>query len=59
VAPGFRRPGFDGRVWWVVRLDALLGILITGLVFAIVLAPQAHLTGAALIATIGVHYISP
>lgn len=53
------RPTFDGRVWRVVRLDSLLGILITGLVFAIVLAPQIHLTGAALVATIGFHYISP
>jgi len=46
-------------VWRVVRLDALLGILITGLVFAIVLAPQLHLTGGALVATIGFHYVSP
>ena len=53
------RPAFDGRIWRIVRLDALLGILITGLVFAIVLAPQVHLTGAALVATIGFHYISP
>jgi hypothetical protein len=37
----------------------LLGIVITGLVFAIVLAPKVHLTGAALVATIGFHYISP
>jgi hypothetical protein len=43
----------------VARLDALLGITITGLVFAIVLAPQLHLTGAALVATIGFHYVSP
>jgi hypothetical protein len=28
-------------------------------VFAIVLAPQVHLTGAALVATIGFHYVSP
>ncbi|MEJ2852126.1 MULTISPECIES: Pr6Pr family membrane protein [unclassified Saccharothrix] len=53
------RPTRDGPVWRVVRLDGLLGILITGLVFAIVLAPQVHLTGAALVATIGFHYISP
>ena len=53
------RPTFDGRVWRVVRLDALLGILITGLVYAIVLAPQVHLTGSALVATIGFHYIAP
>ncbi|WP_329062968.1 Pr6Pr family membrane protein [Amycolatopsis sp. NBC_01480] len=53
------RPAFDGRVWRVVRLDALLGILITGLVYAIVLAPDIHLTGWALTATIGFHYLSP
>lgn len=53
------RPTRDGSVWRVVRLDSLLGIVITGLVFAIVLAPQVHLTGAALAATIGFHYISP
>ncbi|MBN6034590.1 Pr6Pr family membrane protein [Amycolatopsis sp. 195334CR] len=53
------KPEVDGRLWRIVRLDALLGILITGLVFAIVLAPQVHLTGAALVATIGFHYVSP
>jgi hypothetical protein len=53
------RPSYDGTVWRVVRLDSLLGIVITGLVFAIVLAPKVHLTGAALAATIGFHYISP
>jgi hypothetical protein len=53
------RPAADGRFWRVVRLDALVGILITGLVYAIVLAPQLHLTGAALVATIGFHYVSP
>lgn len=49
----------NGPVWNVVRLDALVGITITGLVYAIVLAPQVHLTGAALVATIGFHYVSP
>jgi hypothetical protein len=49
----------DGPIWQVVRLDALLGITITGLVYAIILAPQVHLTGAALVATIGFHYVSP
>ncbi|HWC83804.1 MAG TPA: Pr6Pr family membrane protein [Pseudonocardiaceae bacterium] len=53
------RPLRDGTLWTVVRLDALLGITITGLVYAIVLAPQLHLTGAAEVATIGFHYISP
>lgn len=54
-----RQPAYDGRFWRVLHLDALLGIVITGLVFAIVLAPQVHLTGWALVATIGFHYISP
>ncbi|GAB2563713.1 Pr6Pr family membrane protein [Kribbella endophytica] len=54
-----RRPTYDGKFWRVLHLDALLGIVITGLVFAIVLAPQVHLTGWALAATIGFHYISP
>lgn len=53
------RPLRNGPVWNVVRLDALLGITITGLVYAIILAPQVHLTGAALVATIGFHYVSP
>ncbi|HVV12201.1 Pr6Pr family membrane protein [Amycolatopsis sp.] len=53
------RPFFDGPVWRVVRLDALLGILITGVVYDLVLAPQVHLTGWALAATIGFHYVSP
>jgi hypothetical protein len=53
------RPLIDGVVWRVVRLDALLCILITGLVFAIILAPQVHLSGASLVATILFHYVSP
>jgi hypothetical protein len=53
------RPDRDGSFWRVIRLDALLGIFITGLVFAIVLAPQVHVTGAALVANIGFHYIAP
>ncbi|GAA1572306.1 Pr6Pr family membrane protein [Kribbella karoonensis] len=53
------RPLRDGAFWRVVRLDSLLGIVVTGLVFAIVLAPQVHLTGWALAATIGFQYIAP
>lgn len=48
-----------GTWWSVARLNALLAITITGLVFDIVLAPDVHLTGGALIATIGFHYIAP
>lgn len=52
-------PGRDGVIWRVVRLDALLGIVITGLVFDIVLAPLVQLTGVALWVTIGFHYVAP
>jgi hypothetical protein len=53
------RPGRDGRLWRVLQLDALLGIIITGLVYDIVLARQVHLTGMALALTIVFHYIAP
>ena len=49
----------DGPVWRVLRLDAMLGIIITGLVYDFVLAGLVHPTGWALAATIGFHYISP
>ena len=49
----------DGRVWRIVRMDALLGIIITGLVYETVLARLVHPEGWALAATIGFHYISP
>jgi hypothetical protein len=49
----------DGKLWRVLRFDALLGIIITGLVYETILAPLVHLEGWALVATIGFHYISP
>ncbi|MGK9149329.1 Pr6Pr family membrane protein [Plantibacter flavus] len=54
-----RNPLRDGRFWRVLRLDALLSIVITGVVYAVVLAPQVNLTGWAFVITIGFHYISP
>lgn len=53
------RPQRDGRGWRVLRLDALLGIVITGLVFDLILAKGVKLTGLAYALTIGFHYISP
>ncbi|MER5437289.1 Pr6Pr family membrane protein [Streptomyces sp. NPDC002790] len=53
------RPARDGALWRVLRLDALLGITITGLVYAIVLAPQIHLEGVPMWATVGLHYVAP
>ncbi len=49
----------DGRVWRVLRLDSLLGIIITGLVYDILLAGLVELSGLALAVTIGLHYIAP
>lgn len=49
----------DGKLWRVLRLDALLGIIITGLVYETILAQLIHPEGWALAATIGFHYISP
>ncbi|MEJ2864785.1 Pr6Pr family membrane protein [Actinomycetospora flava] len=52
-------PARDGRIWRILRLDALLGITITGLVFDLVLIRYVHPTGWQLAATIGFHYIAP
>lgn len=52
-------PGREGRFWRVLRLDALLGIIITGLVYATVLAGTSHPTGAAYWSNLGFHYFAP
>ena len=52
-------PARDGTWWRVLRLDGLLGIATTGLVFHIVLAPISKATGLALLASNGFHYVSP
>jgi hypothetical protein len=49
----------DGKLWRVLRFDALLGIIITGLVYETILARLVHPEGWALAATIGFHYIAP
>ncbi|WP_436520037.1 Pr6Pr family membrane protein [Actinoplanes sp. HUAS TT8] len=54
-----RDPGRDGRIWRVIRLDALLGIVITGIVYSTILAGQVELHGAAYLADLGFHYIAP
>ncbi|GLW35068.1 Pr6Pr family membrane protein [Actinoplanes regularis] len=52
-------PDRDGRLWRVIRLNAILGIIITGLVYATVLAGTAHPTGAGWWSNLGFHYIAP
>lgn len=53
------RPTRDGRIWRIVRLDSLLGIVTTGIVYATILAPLVQLDGLANTATILLHYLSP
>ncbi len=52
-------PARDGRLWRVVHLDALMGIVITGVVFGTVLVHLVHLTGLTFWTNVGFHYVSP
>ena len=52
-------PDRDGRLWRVVRLDAVLGMIITGLVYATVLAGTANPEGAGWWSNLGFHYVAP
>lgn len=52
-------PQRDGPLWRVLRLDALLGIAVTGVVFVTVLARLVDPHGASMLANIGFHYLSP
>ena len=52
-------PRRDGRAWRVLRLDALLGITVTGLVYWTLLAPVVDLHGWALAAGLGFHLVAP
>ncbi|MGY2067620.1 Pr6Pr family membrane protein [Blastococcus sp. SYSU DS0619] len=59
VLPLVRDPGHDGRLWRVVRLASLLGITITGIVYAVVLAPLHDPAGIDAWTNAGEHYASP
>jgi hypothetical protein len=52
-------PGRDGKVWRVLFSDALLGIIITGLVFTTVLAGQVQHHGIGVWLNIAFHYFAP
>jgi hypothetical protein len=52
-------PARDGRLWRVLHGDALLGIIVTGLVYVTVLAGQVHLHGIDVWVNIGFHYFAP
>ena len=55
----FRNPNRTGRLFRVLHFDALIMITVTGLVFAIVLAPLTHPVGLNVLANAGLHYIAP
>ncbi|WP_346622890.1 Pr6Pr family membrane protein [Blastococcus montanus] len=59
VLPLVRDPDHDGPVWRVVRLASLLGITITGIVYAVVLAPLHDPEGLDRWTNAGEHYVSP
>jgi len=52
-------PQRDGRLWRVLRLDALLGIAVTGVVFTTVLSGLVEHSGVGTWVNAGFHYVSP
>ncbi len=53
-------PDRNGRIFRVLRLDSLVMITVTGLIYTIVLAPlYAAPTGGRAIANAGLHYVTP
>ncbi|MFI8595645.1 Pr6Pr family membrane protein [Microbacterium sp. NPDC078428] len=49
-----------GGFWWeALRLNALVAITVTGIVYAVLLAPNIHIDGWALATMIGLHIVSP
>ena len=53
------RPDTDGPRWRVLRLDAVLGITITGIVYATVLAGLNNPQGWGALSNAGFHYVAP
>lgn len=49
----------DGIGWRVLRLDGVLGITVTGLIFVTVLLPIVELEGLAAWTNAGMHYAAP
>jgi hypothetical protein len=54
-----REPAYDGRRWRVVRIAAISGITVTGLVHWFLLRPLLHLNGADLVADRLLHVVVP
>ncbi|MGX7682037.1 Pr6Pr family membrane protein [Jatrophihabitans sp. DSM 45814] len=54
-----RRPDRDGKVWRVLRLCALFGIIVTGIVYSTLLRGVVDLHGAAAVTNALLHYAAP
>jgi hypothetical protein len=54
-----RRPDVDGRLWRVLRLDALACITLTGLVYGLLLRPGVRNEGWAVLTDAIFHYVVP
>jgi hypothetical protein len=53
------RPDRDGLLFRVLRLDALFGITVTLVVYAVLLAPQHDPHGISAATNAGLHYVAP
>ncbi len=53
------RPDRDGRVFRILRLEALFGIAVTGVVYTTLLRGVVDLHGAAAVTNALVHYVAP
>jgi hypothetical protein len=52
-------PNHDGPVWRVLRLEALFGITVTGIVYSTLLRGVVELHGAAAVTNALLHYVAP
>ncbi len=52
-------PTGPGRLWRVLRLDALVGITVTGLIYVTLLRPLVDLHGIPKLTDIAFHYVAP
>ncbi len=57
--PLVRDPSYDGKVWRVLRLDAVVGIVVTGVVHWFLLRPLLDLEGADWLADKLLHLVVP
>lgn len=53
------RPNHDGALWRVLRLDGLFGITVTGITYAVLLAPLHDPHGITAWTNAGLHYAVP